>query len=254
MIGLVALHALFGSIGLACGDRYGRRCLLLGAIAPAATFVWLLFHLGGVFDDIPVTQSVEWVPALGVRPRPAARRLRRADGRCWWPASACSSTWYAAVVLPGRARSISDVSSALLTLFAGSMLGLVLADNLIVLYGFWELTSITSFLLIGNSAHRRPGACGGAPGAAHHERRGAGHAGRLRRHRPGRRHVPDQRDRRRPADRHHGRRRVRPGPGRRVHEVGPVPTFPAGFLARWWRRRRSARSCTRRRWSTQACS
>ena len=31
------------------------------------------------------------------------------------------------------------------------MLGLVLADDVIVLYGFWELTTITSFLLIGNS-------------------------------------------------------------------------------------------------------
>ena len=30
------------------------------------------------------------------------------------------------------------------------MAGLVVADNLLVLYGFWELTSITSFLLIGN--------------------------------------------------------------------------------------------------------
>src|ERR687898_730946 len=30
------------------------------------------------------------------------------------------------------------------------MVGLVLADDLFVLYGFWELTSITSFLLIGN--------------------------------------------------------------------------------------------------------
>ena len=38
----------------------------------------------------------------------------------------------------------------LLTLFAGAMAGLVLADNLLVLYGFWELTSVTSFLLIGN--------------------------------------------------------------------------------------------------------
>ena len=38
----------------------------------------------------------------------------------------------------------------LLVLFAGSMLGLVLADDMIVLFGFWELTSITSFLLIGN--------------------------------------------------------------------------------------------------------
>lgn len=35
-----------------------------------------------------------------------------------------------------------------LMLFMGAMLGLVLSDNLIVLYGFWELTSISSFLLI----------------------------------------------------------------------------------------------------------
>ncbi len=33
--------------------------------------------------------------------------------------------------------------------FMGSMLGLVLADNLIALFVFWELTSVTSFLLIG---------------------------------------------------------------------------------------------------------
>ena len=36
-----------------------------------------------------------------------------------------------------------------LTLFMLSMLGLVLADNLITLFVFWELTSITSYLLIG---------------------------------------------------------------------------------------------------------
>lgn len=33
--------------------------------------------------------------------------------------------------------------------FMGAMLGLVLADNLILLFVFWELTSITSYLLIG---------------------------------------------------------------------------------------------------------
>ena len=35
-----------------------------------------------------------------------------------------------------------------LLMFMGAMLGVVLSDNLIVLYGFWELTSISSFLLI----------------------------------------------------------------------------------------------------------
>src|SRR5690606_16578248 len=34
-------------------------------------------------------------------------------------------------------------------LFMGAMLGLVLADNTVVLYAFWELTTVTSFLLIG---------------------------------------------------------------------------------------------------------
>lgn len=36
-----------------------------------------------------------------------------------------------------------------LTLFMGAMLGVVLADNLITLFVFWELTSISSFFLIG---------------------------------------------------------------------------------------------------------
>ncbi|GKU83167.1 Na+/H+ antiporter subunit A [Niallia sp. NCCP-28] len=36
-----------------------------------------------------------------------------------------------------------------LLLFMGAMLGIVLSDNLIVLYTFWEITSLSSFLLIG---------------------------------------------------------------------------------------------------------
>ncbi len=36
-----------------------------------------------------------------------------------------------------------------LLLFMGSMLGVVLSDNLMSLYSFWELTSLSSFLLIG---------------------------------------------------------------------------------------------------------
>lgn len=39
--------------------------------------------------------------------------------------------------------------NCMLLLFMGSMLGVVLADSLILLFIFWELTSITSYLLIG---------------------------------------------------------------------------------------------------------
>lgn len=48
-----------------------------------------------------------------------------------------------------------------LLLFNGVMMGVVLADNLILLSVFWELTSISSFLLIGFRS-QRPEACDGA--------------------------------------------------------------------------------------------
>lgn len=41
-----------------------------------------------------------------------------------------------------------------LLLFMGAMLGVVLSDNLVVLYTFWEFTSLSSFLLIGYWYHR----------------------------------------------------------------------------------------------------
>ena len=42
----------------------------------------------------------------------------------------------------------------------GSMLGVVLSDNLIVLYAFWELTSVSSFLLIAFWHHRKASRAG----------------------------------------------------------------------------------------------
>jgi multicomponent Na+:H+ antiporter subunit A len=43
-----------------------------------------------------------------------------------------------------------------IVLFMGSMMGLVLSSNLISLFLFWELTSITSFFLIGFLDHKEP--------------------------------------------------------------------------------------------------
>ncbi|MGA1438082.1 MAG: proton-conducting transporter membrane subunit, partial [Ilumatobacteraceae bacterium] len=40
--------------------------------------------------------------------------------------------------------------SGLLTMFAGAMTGLVVSDHLLSLFLFWELTSVTSYALIGN--------------------------------------------------------------------------------------------------------
>lgn len=47
-----------------------------------------------------------------------------------------------------------------LLLFMGAMLGVVLSDNLMVLYTFWELTSVSSFLLIAFWHHRKASRAG----------------------------------------------------------------------------------------------
>ncbi len=39
--------------------------------------------------------------------------------------------------------------------FSGAMLGLVTADDLLLLFTFWELTTVTSYLLIGHYAERK---------------------------------------------------------------------------------------------------
>ena len=44
--------------------------------------------------------------------------------------------------------------AAKMVAFAGTMFGLMVADNMLVLYVFWELTTVLSFLLIGHYAER----------------------------------------------------------------------------------------------------
>src|SRR5690625_7121731 len=66
------------------------------------------------------------------------------------------ATGIGAIVLLYCARYFQDTEPGLgrfagvLTAFAGAMIGLVLADDVMVLYTFWELTTVFSYLLIGH--------------------------------------------------------------------------------------------------------
>ncbi|MCL2767973.1 MAG: hypothetical protein FWE49_04540, partial [Synergistaceae bacterium] len=67
--------------------------------------------------------------------------------------------WYSIGYMEGSAHLISFY--VILLIFTGSMLGTVLSRNLILTYMFWELTSFSSFLLIGYTGfkeHARYGA------------------------------------------------------------------------------------------------
>ncbi|MET0728356.1 MAG: hydrogen gas-evolving membrane-bound hydrogenase subunit E [Acidimicrobiales bacterium] len=153
MIPLLGLHAALGLGTIAFGSRLGRRGLLMAAAAPLATLIWLGTQLGVLLDGGTVEERTSWVPQLGL-----AIDLRL-DGFGALMVVIIAGIGLSVLAYGMRyfAADAPDVGrlAGLLALFAGSMLGIVASDNLLLLYTFWELTSITSFLLIGND-HTSP--------------------------------------------------------------------------------------------------
>jgi multicomponent Na+:H+ antiporter subunit A len=137
---------VLGAVAPLLGRRLGRNVLLLCGVAPLATVAWALGHAGDVLDGRPVTETYRWVPELGLD---LSLRLD-AFGLLMVALVSGIGTlvfvyarWYFSH-RPGLGRFAGT-----LVAFSGAMLGLVLADNLLIVYLFWELTSVTSYLLIG---------------------------------------------------------------------------------------------------------
>ncbi len=131
---------------LALGARLGRATFLVAAVAPAVSAVWALRQAPGVLDGEPVTVRQAWVPDLGL-----ALDLRL-DAFALLMVGLVSGIGVLVFVYAyayfGDRPDLGRFA-ATLTAFSGSMLGLVLSDNLLGLFLFWELTSVTSYLLIG---------------------------------------------------------------------------------------------------------
>lgn len=143
---LFLAHAVVGAAVLLGARWLGRSSFLVGAVPMAASLVYVATEWQGVVDGTAVVDSVSWVSQLDVV---ADARL---DGFALLLVVLVSGMGvvvmtYAASYFGPDARAARI--AGLLVLFAGSMFGLVLADNLAWLYVCWELTSITSFLLIG---------------------------------------------------------------------------------------------------------
>lgn len=118
----------------------------VAALLPLGLAAWFATWLGPVASGAVETQSYAWAPSLGIS---LAFRL---DGLALL--FALLVTGIGALVALYAGAYFTDRSRvgrfyALFYLFMGAMLGLVLADNLFLLYVFWELTTIASYLLIG---------------------------------------------------------------------------------------------------------
>ena len=128
-----------------------RRCSLslsgwLLAIIPAAITIHLVTLLPAVMAGQTLRESWDWISTLGIQ------FSFYLDGLSLLFAIMVSGIG-TLIVIYGSAyledsHHLGRFYSFVL-FFMGAMLGLVLADDLITLFVFWELTSISSYLLIG---------------------------------------------------------------------------------------------------------
>jgi len=158
MFVLILSFACVAAVIPVLASRLGRRVFYVASLVPAGAFIWGVRAYSQISATSPLTEQAAWVPQLGLRIG------LRFDGFAFLMLSLVAGIGFFVFVYAGsyfHAEPIIGRFAATLLLFSGSMLGLVLADNLLALFMFWELTSITSYLLISiedNKAAARSGA------------------------------------------------------------------------------------------------
>ncbi|HLW51092.1 MAG TPA: putative monovalent cation/H+ antiporter subunit A [Sphingobacteriaceae bacterium] len=141
------LSGLLFAIFLIPFGRYFRgRLSVVTGFLPLLLFAYFLTYIPEVASGQAIRFSTSWVPSVGLN------LDFYLDGLALLFALLITGIgtlifFYAAPYLKGH--PYIDRFYGYLSLFMASMLGLVLADNILLLFIFWELTSISSFFLIG---------------------------------------------------------------------------------------------------------
>ena len=118
-----------------------------------ATFIALLglcLHIPAIMAGEVITTRIEWLPSLGLNANFRIDGLGLLFGILILGIGLLIIT-YARYYLSGN--DPVGVFYTYLMLFQGAMMGIVLSDNILLLLVFWELTSLSSFLLIGYWRH-----------------------------------------------------------------------------------------------------
>ena len=150
---LVVFLPFLGAIAAPLFALGGRTAIAIASSVPALIALAALFpHWETLANGGTVLQSWEWLPAIGIS------FSFRLDGLSLLFALLILIIGVL-IILYARyylkpAENIGKFY-ALLLCFKGSMLGIVLSSNLLLMMIFWELTSLTSFLLISFWNHKQ---------------------------------------------------------------------------------------------------
>src|SRR5690554_2452381 len=127
-------------------NKHKARTPNLLALLPAALTLWFASHIPLIAGGEILVHEYAWIPGLDISLTMVLDGLS-----LMFALLICGIGTFIVLYAGSYLKNHQDLPRFLVVLqaFMASMLGLVLADNLITLFVFWELTSITSYLLIG---------------------------------------------------------------------------------------------------------
>ena len=151
LLPLLAGTLLTGWSGAKLSKNHRVRTAWLAAAVTAASLTLLMVSAPAVMRGKVIHDFIPWVPEIGLN---LGLRL---DGLSLMFALLITGIGLLIILYAhfylGKDDPVGKFYSTLM-LFMAAMLGIALSDNLLLLIVFWELTSISSFLLVGYWQHR----------------------------------------------------------------------------------------------------
>ncbi|WP_167106874.1 Na+/H+ antiporter subunit A [Mycobacterium sp. DL592] len=155
MLVILVAHAIAAALAPVLVHRWGRLAFYPLALVPAASLTWVALNWPQPGRPAP-TVDVPWVPELSMNITLRFDTLSAVMSVLVLGIGAlvlfyCGEYFHHR---DGHTENRLPSFAAELVAFSGAMFGLVVADNMLLLYTFWELTTVLSFLLVGHYAER----------------------------------------------------------------------------------------------------
>ncbi|TWI48009.1 multisubunit potassium/proton antiporter, PhaA subunit (TC 2.A.63.1.1)/multisubunit potassium/proton antiporter, PhaB subunit (TC 2.A.63.1.1) [Pseudomonas duriflava] len=152
LLALIVALPLLGSLLPVLLDRRGRRLPAFAAALPAAiALLTLLSFTREMQAEQTIIVSYPWLESLGLN------LSLRLDGLSFLFALLILGIGLLVILYSRYYLSTEEAMGrfyAYLLVFMSAMLGIVLSENLLLMLVFWEMTSLSSFLLISFWSHR----------------------------------------------------------------------------------------------------
>ena len=153
MLAILYAHAVAALVAPVLVQRWGRRAFYALAVVPLGSLPWVAMNWPGHGEQ---TVHVQWVPELSMDITFRFDALAAIMSVLVLAVGALV-LFYCAEYFhhhDGHTERRLPSFAAELVAFSGAMFGLVISDNMLMLYLFWELTTVLSFLLVGHYAER----------------------------------------------------------------------------------------------------